>query len=250
MIRNLSVGYGGFPVLEEFDLDLRPGRITAIVGSNGAGKSTLLKALAGLLPRAGTITLDGQRLRPGDAAQAVRAGLIMVAEGRHLFPQMTVIENLQLGGWLLTRRERAGRVERVLALFPRLAERRHQLTRTLSGGEQQMTAIARALVGRPSLLTLDEPSLGLAPRLIDEVFTIVHRVREEGTTVLLIEQNVARALTVADDAHVLERGRLVASGNAADVLRSSLVQTAYLGDMGGQSEGAPHALRSDRHLGG
>ncbi len=127
MIRGLAVGYGGFPILEGFDLDLRPGRITAIVGSNGAGKSTLLKALAGLLPRAGTITLDGQRLRPGDAAQAVRAGLIMVAEGRHLFPQMTVLENLQLGGWLLPRRERAGRVERVLALFPRLAERRHQL---------------------------------------------------------------------------------------------------------------------------
>jgi branched-chain amino acid transport system ATP-binding protein len=118
-------------------------------------------------PRAGTITLDGQPLRPGDAAQAVRAGLIMVAEGRHLFPQMTVIENLQLGGWLLTRRERAGRVERVLALFPRLAERRHQLTRTLSGGEQQMT-IARALVGRPLLLTLDEPSLDWLG-LIDEV---------------------------------------------------------------------------------
>jgi ABC-type branched-subunit amino acid transport system ATPase component len=232
IIRGLAVGYGGFPILEGFDLELRPGRITAIVGSNGAGKSTLLKALAGLLPRAGTITLDGQRLRPGDAAQAVRAGLIMVAEGRHLFPQMTVLENLQLGGWLLPRRERAGRVERVLALFPRLAERRHQLTRTMSGGEQQMAAIARALVGRPRLLMLDEPSLGLAPRLVDEVFTIVHRVREEGTTVLLIEQNVARALTVADDAHVLDRGRLVASGNAADVLRSSLVQAAYLGDVG------------------
>jgi ABC-type branched-subunit amino acid transport system ATPase component len=231
IIQGLAVGYGGFPILEGFDLEPRPGRITAIVGSNGAGKSTLLKALAGLLPRVGTITLDGQPLRPGDAAQAVRAGLIMVAEGRHLFPQMTVMENLQLGGWLLPRRERAERVERVLALFPRLAERRHQLARTMSGGEQQMAAIARALVARPRLLMLDEPSLGLAPRLVDEVFTIVHRVREEGTTVLLIEQNVARALTVADDAHVLERGRLVASGTAADVLRSSLVQSAYLGDV-------------------
>jgi len=232
VIRDLAAGYGGFRILEAFDLEIRPGRITAIVGPNGAGKSTLLRALAGLLPREGTITLDGQWLRPGDAAQAVRAGLIMVAEGRHLFPQMTVMENLQLGGWLLPRSERAGRVERVLTLFPRLAERRHQLTRTMSGGEQQMAAIARGLVGRPRLLMLDEPSLGLAPRLIDEVFGIVQRVREEGTTVLLIEQNVARALTVADDAHVLERGRLVASGGGADVLRSSLVQTAYLGDGG------------------
>ncbi len=232
VIRGLAAGYGGFSILEGFDLEIRPGRITAIVGPNGAGKSTLLRAMAGLLPRRGTITLDGQRLRPRDAAQAVRAGLIMVAEGRHLFPHMTVLENLQLGGWLLARSERAGRVERVLAHFPRLAERRHQLTRTMSGGEQQMAAIARALVGRPRVLMLDEPSLGLAPRLVDEVFTIVQRVREEGATVLLIEQNVGRALSLAHDAHVLERGRLVASGNAADVLRSSLVQTAYLGEAG------------------
>lgn len=238
VIRGLAAGYGGFRILDGFDLDLKPGRITAIVGSNGAGKSTLLKALAGLLPREGTITLDGQLLSPGDAAQAVRAGLILVAEGRHLFPHMTVVENLQLGGWLLPRGERAGRLERVLGLFPKLAERRCQLARTMSGGEQQMAAIARALVGRPRLLMLDEPSLGLAPRLVDEVFTIVRRIREEGTTVLLIEQNVSRALTIADDAHVLERGRLVASGNASDVLRSSLVQTAYLGDGAVSSSGS------------
>jgi ABC-type branched-subunit amino acid transport system ATPase component len=232
VIRGLAAGYGGFRILDGFDLDLKPGRITAIVGSNGAGKSTLLKALAGLLPREGTLTLDGQLLPPSDAARAVRAGLILVAEGRHLFPHMTVAENLQLGGWLLPRGERAARMERVLGLFPKLAERRHQLARTMSGGEQQMAAIARALVGRPRLLMLDEPSLGLAPRLVDEVFTILRRIREEGVTVLLIEQNVSGALTIADDAHVLERGRLVASGNASDVLRSSLVQTAYLGDMG------------------
>jgi branched-chain amino acid transport system ATP-binding protein len=225
----LAAGYGGFRILDGFDLDLAGGRITSIVGPNGAGKSTLLKALAGLLPRAGTVTLDDQVLPASDAAAAVRAGLILVAEGRHLFPQMTVLENLQLGGWSLARDERAWRVDRALALFPRLGERRHQLAGSMSGGEQQMVAVARALVGRPRLLMLDEPSLGLAPRLVDEVFTIVRRIQADGVTVLLIEQNVAKALALADDAHVLERGRLVASGRASDLLRSSLVQTAYLG---------------------
>jgi branched-chain amino acid transport system ATP-binding protein len=225
----LAAGYGGFRILDGFNLDLAPGRITAIVGPNGAGKSTLLKALAGLLPRQGTVTLDGTPLPSGDAAAAVRAGLILVAEGRHLFPQMTVLENLQLGGWSLPRDERAARVERALSLFPRLLERRHQLAGSMSGGEQQMVAVARALVGRPRLLMLDEPSLGLAPRLVTEVFTIVRRIHEAGVTVLLIEQNVAKALAVADDAHVLERGRLAASGRALDLLRSDLVQTAYLG---------------------
>jgi branched-chain amino acid transport system ATP-binding protein len=214
----LAAGYGGFRILDGFDLDLAPGQITSIVGPNGAGKSTLLKALAGLLPRQGIVTLDGTPLPSGDAAAAVRAGLILVAEGRHLFPQMTVQENLQLGGWSLPRDERAARVERALSLFPRLLERRHQLAGSMSGGEQQMVAVARALVGRPRLLMLDEPSLGLAPRLVNEVFTIVRRIHEAGVTVLLIEQNVAKA-----------RGRLVASGRASDLLRSSLVQTAYLG---------------------
>jgi branched-chain amino acid transport system ATP-binding protein len=228
-IRGLAAGYGGFRVLNGLDLDVMPQRITAIVGPNGAGKSTLLRALAGLLPRDGAVMLDGQTLPPGAAAASVRAGLLLVAEGRHLFPQMTVLENLQLGGWALARAERAARLEWALALFPRLVERRHQLAGSMSGGEQQMVALARALVGRPRLLMLDEPSLGLAPRLVDDVFAIVRRIRGEGVTVLLIEQNVAKALAVADDAHVLERGRLVASGRASDILRSSLIQTAYLG---------------------
>jgi branched-chain amino acid transport system ATP-binding protein len=230
-VRGLSAGYGGFRVLDDVELSLAPGRITAIVGPNGAGKSTLLRALAGLLPRVGTVALDGRVLAPGDAAGAVRAGLILVAEGRHLFPRMTVRDNLELGGWLLARAERAARVERALAVFPRLAERRHQLAGSMSGGEQQMVALARALVGRPRLLMLDEPSLGLAPRLVDEVFAIVRAIRDEGVTVLLIEQNVARALATAADAHVLERGRLVASGPAAELLRSDLVQAAYLGTL-------------------
>jgi len=228
-ITGLSAGYSGFRILDGLDLDLAAGRITAIVGSNGAGKSTLLKALAGLLPRDGHAALDGQVLPPGSATAAVRAGLILVAEGRHLFPRMTVLENLQLGGWLLGKRERKVRLERALALFPRLGERRHQLAGSMSGGEQQMVALARALVGRPRLLMLEEPSLGVAPRLVDEVMALVRRIRDEDVTVLLIEQNVAKALAIADDAHVLERGRLVASGPAPELLRSSLVRTAYLG---------------------
>jgi branched-chain amino acid transport system ATP-binding protein len=228
-VTGLSAGYHGFRILDGLDLGLAAGRITAIVGSNGAGKSTLLRALAGLLPRGGRATLDGRVLPPGSATTAVRAGLILVAEGRHLFPRMTVLENLQLGGWLLTAPERATRLERALALFPRLGERRHQLAGSMSGGEQQMVALARALVGRPRLLMLDEPSLGLAPRLVDEVMALVRRIRDEGVTVLLVEQNVAKALAIADDAHVLERGRLVASGPATELLRSDMVRTAYLG---------------------
>jgi branched-chain amino acid transport system ATP-binding protein len=228
-VTGLVAGYGGIRILDGLDLDLPAGRITAIVGPNGAGKSTLLKALAGLLPREGRAALDGQVLPAGSASAAVRAGLILVAEGRHLFPRMTVLENLQLGGWLLPAAERAARVNRALSLFPRLGERRAQLAGSMSGGEQQMVALARALVGRPRLLMLDEPSLGLAPRLVDEVFVLVRRIRDEDVTVLLVEQNIARALAVADDAHVLERGRLVASGRASDLLRSNLVQAAYLG---------------------
>jgi branched-chain amino acid transport system ATP-binding protein len=225
----LAAGYGGFHVVSGLDLDVRPDRITVLVGPNGAGKTTLLRALAGLLPRAGTVRLDERVLPPLDAAAAVRAGLGLVAEGRHLFPQMTVWENLELGGWTLAADERAARVDRALRLFPRLAERRRQLAGSMSGGEQQMVAVARALVARPRLLMLDEPSLGLAPRLVDEVFAIVRRIRDEGVTVLLIEQNVAKALALGDDAHVLERGRLVASGPASELSRSDLIRSAYLG---------------------
>ena len=228
-ITGLSAGYSGFRILEGLDLDLAAGRITAIVGSNGAGKSTLLKALAGLLPRDGHAALDGRVLPPGSATAAVRAGLILVAEGRHLFPRMTVLENLQLGGWLLAKREREVRLERALALFPRLGERRHQLAGSMSGGEQQMVALARALVGRPRLLMLDEPSLGLAPRMVDELLAIARRIADTGVTVLMVEQNVRKALAVADRGYVLERGALVASGHARLLARSSVVREAYLG---------------------
>ena len=225
----LGAGYGGFQVIADLELAVDPGSITAIIGANGAGKTTLLNGLAGLLPRTGTVNIGERMLKPSDALAAVRAGLALVPEGRRLFPKMTVIENLELGGWLLPRRERARRVDWVLEMFPRLSERRDQLAGTMSGGEQQMLAIGRALAGRPRVLMLDEPSLGLAPRMVDELLSLVARIRDEGITILLVEQNVAKALAIADHAYVIERGRMVAAGPAATVLTSDLVQAAYLG---------------------
>ncbi len=227
-IENLAAGYGGFQVLREFTLDVRAG-LTVILGPNGAGKTTLLKAIAGLLPRAGTITFDGRVLAPRTPAANVERGLVLVPEGRELFAQMTVAENLELGGWLLAPAARRQRLQQALAVFPRLAERARQLAGTMSGGEQQMVAVARAMMSAPRLLMLDEPSLGLAPKAVDELLAIVRRIADTGTTVLMVEQNVRKALAVADRGHVLERGRIVAGAAAALLARSSVIRHAYLG---------------------
>jgi len=227
-LEGVSAGYGGFLVVRELDLQVEPG-LTVILGPNGAGKTTLLKAIAGLIPRLGRIALDGETLPPQQPSQAVRRGLALVAEGRQLFGQMTVAENLELGGWLVGRDERRRRVAEVLRDFPRLAERAGQLAGTMSGGEQQMVAVARAMVSAPRLLLLDEPSLGLAPRMVDELLAIARRIADAGTTVLLVEQNVRKALAVADRGHVLERGRIVAGGSAAELARSDAIHHAYLG---------------------
>lgn len=227
-IEGLSAGYGGFAVLRDFALDVKPG-LTVILGPNGAGKTTLLKALAGLLPREGRVRFDGDELPPNEPAENVRRGLALVAEGRQLFPQMTVAENLELGGWLQTPAERTRRLAQAWIDFPKLAERRAQLAGTMSGGEQQMVAVARAMMSAPRLLMLDEPSLGLAPRMVDELLAIVRRIADAGTTVLMVEQNVRKALAVADRGHVLERGRLVAGGPASLLARSSVIRQAYLG---------------------
>ena len=227
-VQGLTTGYNGFQVLQDLSLEAQPG-ITVIVGPNGAGKTTLLKALAGLLPRQGTVLLDGQAMPAMNATACVQRGLALVAEGRQLFPQMTVTENLELGGWLVPSRVRAERLAQAFEDFPRLKERAQQLAGTMSGGEQQMVAVARAMMSGPRLLMLDEPSLGLAPRMVDELLAIVQRIAAQGVTVLMVEQNVRKALQVAQRGYVLERGRIVASGEAATLLQSDAVRQAYLG---------------------
>ncbi len=225
----LSAGYGPFLVLRELTLEARPG-LTVILGPNGAGKTTLLKAINGLIPRGGRMTLDGELLpRDTQASELVRRGMALVPEGRQLFPQMTVRENLELGGWLVPKAEREVRLQAVLRDFPKLAERIGQLAGTMSGGEQQMVAVARAMMSAPRLLMLDEPSLGLSPKMVDELLAIARRIADQGTTVLMVEQNVRKALAVADRGIVLERGRIVASGPAGLLARSTVVREAYLG---------------------
>ena len=227
-VHGMSAGYGGIRVLDGIDLEVQARKLTVVVGPNGAGKTTLLRALSGLIPRDGEVRFDGAPL-PQAPSSIVSHGLGHVPEGRQLFPLMTVAENLELGGYLVARAERARRLARAFEFFPRLAERRRQLAGTMSGGEQQMLAVGRALMGTPRLLMLDEPSLGLAPRMVDELFSIVLRIRAEGTTVLLVEQNVARALAIAEYAYVFERGRVALHGRASDVLASDHLRTAYLG---------------------
>ncbi|MBL8343582.1 MAG: aldehyde dehydrogenase family protein [Rubrivivax sp.] len=226
----LSAGYGPFLVLRDIRLEARPG-LTVILGPNGAGKTTLLKAITGLIPRAaGTLWFDGEILDPeAKTSEIVERGLTLVPEGRQLFAQMTVRENLELGGWLGTKEERARRLDEVLALFPKLAERIGQRAGTMSGGEQQMVAVGRAMMSKPRLLMLDEPSLGLAPRMVDELLGMARRIADAGTTVLMVEQNVKKALAVADRGYVLERGRIVASGPASLLARSTVIREAYLG---------------------
>jgi vanillin dehydrogenase len=228
-IEGLSAGYGPFLVLRDLTLEARPG-ITVILGPNGAGKTTLLKAIAGLIPRGGKLKLNADEI-PQDAktSEIVQRGLALVPEGRQLFPQMTVAENLELGGWLVKPAERAARMAMAFKDFPKLAERAQQLAGTMSGGEQQMVAVARAMMSAPRLLMLDEPSLGLAPKMVDELLAIARRIADAGTTVLMVEQNVRKALAIADRGYVLERGKLVASGPAFLLARSSVIRQAYLG---------------------
>jgi len=227
-IRNLRAGYGGIHVLHGIDLDVPDGQLTVVVGPNGAGKSTLLKALSGLMPHEGEVRYRGAPLPPSPAG-IVKAGLAQVPEGRQLFAQMSVEDNLELGAYLRPAAGRGERMENVFDLFPKLRARRRQLAGTMSGGEQQMLAVGRALMGRPRLLMLDETSLGLAPKMVDELLAIVRRVCDEGVTVLLIEQNVGKALAVGDRAYVMERGRVVMQGSAREVLESEHLRAAYLG---------------------
>lgn len=229
-VRNLHAGYGNKDVLRGVSLDVPRGAIVTLLGANGAGKSTLLKAIVGLLSRtSGDVELDGRPLPNGTPDRALKAGVSLVPEQRELFLGMSVADNLRLGGFL--RRgavEIDADVERMLDIFPSLLKRLQQPARTLSGGEQQMLAIARALMARPSFLLLDEPSLGLAPKIVEEIFEIIRRISVQGTAVLLVEQNAAMALAVAETGFVLDLGEITLQGPAAELMASPVVKASYL----------------------
>src|SRR5256712_298701 len=231
-IRDLHVSYGEIPALKGVSLSVATGEIVALLGNNGAGKTTTLKTLSGLLaPRSGEILLEGESVRGMPPHLIVRKGLAHVPEGRRVFNRLTVRENLEMGAYTRSDAAVSADLDRVLSLFPRLGERRAQVAGTLSGGEQQMLAIGRALMGSPRLLLLDEPSMGLAPVLVEQIFETVRSINRQGTTILLVEQNAALALDIAQRAYVLETGAVVLSGSAADLARNQDVRRAYLGEM-------------------
>jgi branched-chain amino acid transport system ATP-binding protein len=227
-LTSIEAGYRDLVAVHDVSLDVRAGEAVALIGGNGAGKTTTLRAISGLLPlRRGRIELEGERIDGRASSQVVARGIAHVPEGRHLFPTMSVRENLELGA-----RDRAGRaagLEDVFTLFPRLRERQRQLAGTLSGGEQQMCAIGRGLMARPRLLLLDEPSLGLAPVMVKLIFDVLATINASGTAILLVEQNVARALALAHRAYVIENGRVVLEGPRAALQQSAHVKQAYLG---------------------
>ncbi|TMM33379.1 MAG: ABC transporter ATP-binding protein [Actinobacteria bacterium] len=228
---DVHVYYGNIAAVKGLTMTVMPGEIVTLIGSNGAGKSTTLRTISGLLrPRQGHVTFEGKRIDRTAADEIVRRGIAQSPEGRRIFPRMTVSENLDLGAFLRKDRDRiAADRERVLELFPRLRERITQKAGTMSGGEQQMLAVARALMAKPKLLLLDEPSMGLAPVLVDLIFETISTIREGGTTVLLVEQNALAALRVADRAYVLESGLLNLEGSARELARDPEVVRAYLG---------------------
>jgi branched-chain amino acid transport system ATP-binding protein len=233
-IRNLDAGYDGLNVLRRVSIHVKAGEIVTIIGANGAGKTTLLKTIMGLLrAQAGEVLFNGRDIGRVPTERIVFSGCSLVPEGRQVFPAMPVKENLLLGAYVQLKRGMKQQVEQdldhIYRLFPVLKQREHQLAGTLSGGEQQMLAIARALMARPKLIMLDEPSMGLAPLLVKEIFSIIMKIRDEGNTVLLIEQNARSALRIANRGYVLETGRIILEGDAEDLLANRDVQRAYLG---------------------
>jgi len=229
-INKLRSGYGKIEVLHDVDVTIERGQIVTLIGANGAGKTTLLKTISGLIrPTAGTIEFDGRSIVRRPPHKIVGLGLSQVPEGRAILKRMTVLDNLRMGAFIRSDSEIGGDMDAVFERFPALAERRQQIAATLSGGEQQMLAIGRALMARPSLLLLDEPSLGLAPKFITRIFLTLRELKKEGKTILLVEQNARQALQVADRGYVMERGRIVLSGSGQDLLNMPEVQRTYLG---------------------
>ena len=230
-LRGVEVAYGDLPALRDVSVSLEAGETLSVVGANGAGKTTMLRAISGLMrPRAGQILLDGERLDSLPSHAIVGRGIVQVPEGRKIFPSLTVLENLELGSYIAAAkaRRREG-LEQVFGLFPRLKERRTQKAGTLSGGEQQMLAIGRALMTQPSILLLDEPSMGLSPILTEQIFRIIGEINRFGMTVLLVEQNTRQALALSQRGYVLENGRVVLEGSGAELLGNEHVRRAYLG---------------------
>ncbi len=226
-VQNLDVAYGRVPALHDVHVEIPHRSIVAVLGPNGAGKSTLLKTISGIVrPRRGRIVADGENVTHADPAAIVRRGIVHCPEGRHVFPEFTVEENLRVGAYT---RGDLDAMDSVLEMFPVLRERLRQLAGTLSGGEQQMLAIGRALMARPRVLLLDEPSLGLAPLLVEQIFATIVRLRDDGMTIALVEQNAALALAVADRAYLLVAGRIRFAGEASELAASELLHTAYLG---------------------
>ena len=233
-VSDATVAYGKVEAVRSVSLDVNAGEIVTIIGANGAGKTTLLNAIMGILPLNGSVSFGGRQIVRLDIEDRVAAGLSVVPEHRELFGSMTVEENLQLGAFRTDRATAARELERVNALFPRLKERRTQLAGTLSGGEQQMLAMGRALMGQPKLLMLDEPSLGLAPLIVADIFRIVGELREAGVSVLLVEQNARAALAIADRAYVMELGEFIMSGSAREIADDQRVAASYLGFQHGE----------------
>ncbi|MCY7022597.1 ABC transporter ATP-binding protein [Streptococcus sanguinis] len=230
-VENLSVHYGMIQAVRDVSFEVNEGEVVSLIGANGAGKTTILRTISGLVrPSAGEIEFVGNEIQKVPAQKIVAAGLSQVPEGRHVFPGLTVLENLEMGAFLKTNREEnQANLKKVFSRFPRLEERKNQDAATLSGGEQQMLAMGRALMSTPKLLLLDEPSMGLAPIFIQEIFDIIQDIQRQGTTVLLIEQNANKALSIADRGYVLETGKIVLSGTGQELLASDEVRKAYLG---------------------
>jgi branched-chain amino acid transport system ATP-binding protein len=229
-VTGLAVGYGAIEVLHGIDLEVGPGEIIAVLGSNGAGKSTLNRTISGVLRAThGSIRFASRAIEREKPAMIVARGLIHVPEGRRVFPNLTIKENLDLGSYRRARARRKENRERVFAVFPRLAERQSQRAGTLSGGEQQMLAIGRGLMGEPKLLVLDEPSLGLSPLLVDELFALIARINAQGVAILLVEQNVVQCLEIAGRAYILENGTFIRQGSSADIRADPDLRRAYLG---------------------